>query len=252
MRKRGQVTIFIIVGILIVGIVIGIIFLSTSLTKKQLEAQENGLDTNSVKLFVDSCLEKTAKEGIDLVARQGGYFDLPELSTENATTNTAYYFYFNKSYLPSQETVKKELEKYVETQLPFCLRNFVDFKGLEFAVGKPTASVGLNQASVSVELNFPITITKDNTQQTVENFAATISTRLSALYDSAKELTAIQLQYPTEICMSCIDDVAEQNQINISVVEFEEDALIFVLKDETGTDEESLRYRYANRYLPPE
>ncbi len=78
MKKRCQVTLFIIIGIVILVIVGLLIYLTTYVTKKGIEKEitksENiPLAVQPIKTYIETCLDKTAKDAIILIGKQGGY-----------------------------------------------------------------------------------------------------------------------------------------------------------------------------------
>ena len=70
-QRKGQVTIFIIVGILLVSSVL-LFFLSRAGFIPQLGG---GKPETSVNAFLNTCLEKEIKESIELILKNGGYIE---------------------------------------------------------------------------------------------------------------------------------------------------------------------------------
>src|SRR3989344_587488 len=82
MQKRGQVAAFIIIGIVILILVVGIVgvkkgiftnlFQKIATTTKAVPQQ-----IRPVQEFIDGCVNKVTTDGISLLAQQGGYITLP-------------------------------------------------------------------------------------------------------------------------------------------------------------------------------
>src|ERR1041385_6059774 len=76
--KKGQVTIFIILGIIIL-MVVGIgIYLAGRSSRAPLEqqiSQPATFEPRAIREYGSACLEKTAEEGIYTIAAQGGYLN---------------------------------------------------------------------------------------------------------------------------------------------------------------------------------
>ena len=72
-NKKGQVTIFIIIAILIIAGVIAYFFLRTSLIKTSIPENVQPIYTTFL-----TCLEDDASTGINVLQSQGGYIFLPE------------------------------------------------------------------------------------------------------------------------------------------------------------------------------
>src|SRR3989338_6119777 len=164
-EKKGQVTFFIIIGIiLLISITLFLFIRYETLQDQERETREVAADAPNefkpVLTFVQQCLEKITSEGISIVARRGGYVDLPTQATQNATMNTAYYFYNNKDISPSVEIVTQELEKYVEAQLPFCFANFADFPYFLITSTPPQAVAIITTGDVQLNVETTIKITK--------------------------------------------------------------------------------------------
>ena len=257
MGKKAQVTIFIIIGILVMAAVT--IFLvirqQAAVMPAQAEAEIAAgapADFRPAVIFTQKCLQRTLEDGIDIISRRGGYLDLPERSTVNASTNTAYYFYLEQDISPTEDVMKSELTKYLDTQLPFCLRNYADFPGITAIYGPLASSITIDETGVKAETGANLRLALGSANYRQDTFQAKVPARLLTLFRAAKGLTAKQAETPDSICMSCIADAADENSINITVLDYQEDTLIFALRDDTvpvGGD--ALRFRFANRYLPP-
>ena len=93
MQKRGQVTVFLIVGLIILFVSGIIIFL----VKGANLSVQNSIETESVFLgdqvqnYVDRCLYLTTKEGLFFIGEHGGYYNLPPVY--NPDFYLPYYFY---------------------------------------------------------------------------------------------------------------------------------------------------------------
>src|SRR3989338_10815892 len=124
MLKRGQVTVFIIVGILIVLVTAGIFFFSKSLVEEQIAVEEEKTQEASVlslpiQNYIENCVENTAEEAIVFVSKQGGYYQLPELS--DTSLLLPYYFYEDQNQLISKEELERQISLYINNELFFCI-----------------------------------------------------------------------------------------------------------------------------------
>ncbi|MFH1683199.1 MAG: hypothetical protein ABIA37_05385, partial [Candidatus Woesearchaeota archaeon] len=115
MQKRGQLTIFIIIGILLLVVTAGIYFASSVMLKEQIsaEAEQVDVDTAPIKMFVEQCLNEAIDQGIYLVLSQGGYYtfvdaDSFQFTTEEEVLQLPYYFYEQKKNLPELKIIELE------------------------------------------------------------------------------------------------------------------------------------------------
>src|SRR3989344_7722554 len=90
--KKGQVTVFIIVGIALLLIFTLILFLTKTFAKDQLNNQGEPViedvpqEFKPVQSFTQSCLEQVGKRGLKVLGEQGGYI-YPELIGEFSSLN---------------------------------------------------------------------------------------------------------------------------------------------------------------------
>src|SRR3989344_3686160 len=106
MLKRGQVTVFIIVGIILLALVATTYFL---FSKTLPQEQALPLETDKITGLVEDCLVSTAEKGIISLGRQGGYFILPSEATTTLRDNVPYYKTGESILLPPAETLAAEL-----------------------------------------------------------------------------------------------------------------------------------------------
>jgi uncharacterized protein YpmB len=75
--KKAQITIFIIIGIVILVIAISLIYFSGHIKEKEAEAetiktQKIPSDLEPLVNYIEACIEDAAKDGIFLLGKQGG------------------------------------------------------------------------------------------------------------------------------------------------------------------------------------
>jgi hypothetical protein len=77
MQKKAQLTIFIILGIVIVIIAVSLIYMATNMGEQDIKDKSGELQKTSSELapvitYIDSCIETTAKKGLFLLGSQAG------------------------------------------------------------------------------------------------------------------------------------------------------------------------------------
>jgi len=76
-KKEGQITLFMILGIVLLIIVAFIFYLSNYTQEKKGQeitgAEKTAFDITPIKEYVTTCLDNTAKDGLLLLGKQGGY-----------------------------------------------------------------------------------------------------------------------------------------------------------------------------------
>lgn len=216
MKKRGQVTVFIILGIVLVAAVGLTTYLLINSGNDEFE-QPVAPDVAPVTKFIENCLSERAKSGIIDIGSNGGFIrsDLADYMTpavglatlNNEYTSASYYgdvyplwWYDGKPAIPCLErndanckftgdkSIEGQLEKYVEELLPSCLNyDFFSDKYSITALSKPKADVIIQDEFVRVEINYPIEIVNLGTEVKVnrDGFRTDLPVRLRKVYDTA-------------------------------------------------------------------
>ena len=118
MNKHGQVSAFMIIGVVLLIIVALALFLRENVfvEKAGAEFERPPLpeDIAPISNYVDKCIENVLTPGIFLLGAQGGYINPPDdsLITENAMI--AYGSVNGENRLPDVNTIENELARYLE------------------------------------------------------------------------------------------------------------------------------------------
>jgi hypothetical protein len=172
MNKRGQLTIFIILAILIVaGVALFFVF------RDDLGNKSSGeVNSDPLQIYVQECIDDLIITGIQLIGIQGGYYYMPEefLLTEYADIA---YGYNNRKVLISKSELEKQINYYIEDVVYTCVNNEVILSSL-VDVGQPKATTSLQGEKILVKLNFPITLEKGDSKSVIRNFKSEININL--------------------------------------------------------------------------
>lgn len=118
--KRGQITPFVLIGIVIIAVIAFAFYFSQQFTKAKSvselsEAAGLNKEETDAKNIVESCLEDSLGNGILGVFKKGGTLsnDVQRVSILNAPVY---------EQLPSLEMVEVEIGKYIDNNIELCLR----------------------------------------------------------------------------------------------------------------------------------
>ncbi len=254
MLKRGQITTFIIVGVLVLVVTGLILFLSKSLIKDKTAVEEEkaqGASTLSAPIqnYIERCVEETSKEAITFVSQQGGYYQLPELS--DTSLLLPYYFYQNGSELISKEELENQISQYIDQELFFCVRNFAYFEeqGYQIKQQEISTTTSVNPIKVIVSVQFPVTIKKGEVTTSLVKFSTSTNSRIGTVHQLLVEFFQQQSKEPNSICLSCLSKLAAENDLRtrISIVN-ENEYKFVVIDDKVPVNEEPLNYNFLNMY----
>lgn len=241
MEKKGQVTIFIVVAIVLIGIV-GLYF---SL-RGELKVDTFTPESEEIYLFVENCIESTAEEAIYSIGQSGGYFLPPELSTDSGIP---YYYYNGQNYMPYKEEIEEEVSEYINEMLSFCVKNFVDFPEFNISEGEIKTETKILDNKVVLNIEYPINIKKGESTTRLKNFEnIEIPVRLGIVYDAVGKIIQDQLGHEN-ICLSCILDIVLENDLYTEMIDYDEETIIFIIRDENSKiDDKSFEFIFANKY----
>jgi hypothetical protein len=204
-NKRGQLTIFIIVGVLIVGAIAFYFLFRQGLIPDISGGKE--INPNS---FLESCVEEQINEAINLIAIQGGNIN-PKLNKrfkfrdEENAVNISYLCY-NKNFYDRcvhqapmlTSHIQKEIENYIEDDVQICFNKLIE--NLE----KQNYDVTKNYNGFEVELTLEgvklliygeIDLTRNDESLKMQNIGAIIPTNLYELVLIANSILNSETEY---------------------------------------------------------
>lgn len=227
MNRKGQLTIFIIIGIVLLFSTALIIYIKQSVVEYkppvEVAVEQVPTELRPLQTFITECAKSTVLEAVKKAGTQGGYIDTSKISVNDndptsgqgislspgSDVKIPYWYYMQSPNDCSQDcalateqpslyrsagignSLEEQFDKYVEQRISICLSNFEQFKqqGLEIEAGKMKAFTTIAKTDVFVQLDFPITVKLQNRVETMSKFTARIPVNLGKFYDLAAELT---------------------------------------------------------------
>jgi hypothetical protein len=222
MRKKSQMAIFFLVGLVVLAS-FGIIYLATSNVRKASPSTATGSEGDSLQAYVQSCLDLTSKNAVWLAGRYGGYVYPtypPVMQTDYGIVVYDYQYGENMKMLPSIEDIEQQISIYVASEIPNCI-NFRQFReqGYSVSAGFPIAKTTIAQNNVIVDLDYPITLSKGAEQLKQENFKSTVNVHLRSVYDNVSNIISAVGDADSEGDFALIGEVSKdlQNQPKFSI-----------------------------------
>ncbi len=232
MGKKGQVTVFIILGIILMVIFAAVLFIVNKSTTESI-AYEQALTSDSVpqqfvalQQFVESCMYSVGKKGITILGQQGGYISPETLGDYSITDQTSgvgidldplkvpYWHYNSKdnqdpstlitSLKPalydeddSYWSIEAQLARYLEANIDDCLGDFQIFDSQGYLVTQeyPVAEAQIHDNEVYFLLEMPLEVSKGDADASMENFVSGVDINLKQYYETAEQITAAQQEY---------------------------------------------------------
>ncbi|MEW5897020.1 MAG: hypothetical protein AB1668_04970 [Nanoarchaeota archaeon] len=254
MLKRGQVTVFIIIGIIVLFVVVGLLFVVKSVTKEKTEAEQQAMaeayDFNSINMFIDHCLERTSNEAMKYVGFRGGYYHVPEPAENQIFIKIPYYFDLGQKRFPTKEVIAHQIEIYVEDEMKSCLNDFTVFKnqGFGFDEAEMKANVILSR-NVHVELKYPPQVMKGQTTKKFDTFSYTLPVNFEHVYSIVEQTVSEQERNPNFVPLGHLSVASQENDFTFEVSYLDNDAVVYsYVFDQYPIDREEYVFVFANRY----
>lgn len=199
MGKRGQVTVFIIIALILVSAVALYFLFRGNIISVAIPASLQPAYTGFL-----TCMEDYTLSGIDILESQAGYIELPDYdlgspyipfsSQLDFSGNPVPYWYYisgsnvQKTQVPTKQEMENQLAAFIDTKIRDCnLQAYYD-SGFVISEEEPTTKVTINEDSVDVRMNMGLTIQKGEETANVKSHQKTINSNLGGLYDSAARI----------------------------------------------------------------
>ncbi len=242
--KRGQITIFLVIGIIILFATGLVLYLRSFAIEKELKVEANQLPVEKISGYVDSCILSVAQDGIFDISSKGGFYKI------NGTYGIPYYFYEGKETMPKKEIIEKQLSLYIENNLSDCLNNFENFRteGYNFETSNISVNSTIAAKNVVINVNYPIKITKDNQLSVLNEFSVPVDINFYEKYNLIRKIIDEQNKTPNSIPFSSITGLAYKNNFTFEVINFPDDIVFYVFTFNTSLRNKPLIYPIKVKY----
>ncbi len=221
-KKRGQVAIFIIIGIIMLVFLSFVIYARLSNSEKVAlnNIKPKVFNQESIKNYVESCLSMSAEEGLWKIGAHGGYinpdgepyygekgvseFYQGRMPGKTYINNISVPYYIDSqrypiSY-PSIYDIEEKLAKFIILKFESCL-NFsifensgfditlpdIDYQNINFDFDQTDINIDVTTGyeDVSVTLDYPMTFRRGQVEYRMKYFRANLPVRFRTLYNAA-------------------------------------------------------------------
>jgi hypothetical protein len=245
MKKRGQVSIFIIIGAIVI-ITISLFFL---IKKNSSGFSFSGSpDTRPIEHYIELCTKSSTSDALYLAGMQGGYTTTPKTYFESGYARTAYWYNKGEDISPTIEEIEQELSFYVNNNLPECMESLNVFSemGYNFEFGELDTSAKINENNVEFNVNYPIKIIKGDSVSEISNFHQSFDVRLGYIITIAKEIVEMEIEDPEWIDITYLTN----QDVDVNIYPYREDIIIYSLTDSKSKLNNNLDFvfLFANRF----
>lgn len=229
MKKRAQITLFIILGIIVLAMAAIVFYLRSTTVQQQLSPElipaisEMPYELRPVRIYTEDCLYTIAEEAFRQLGDKGGYINADfQADSFNPTESEGIQFFQGSGlkipywrYLSSdnkcegncqfsslkpklyreedsKNSIEAQVDIYVDQTLKECLANYTPFTEQGFSVeetGKLKATTLVGANDVSIFLDYPLSIKKGENSYSVDRFYVQLPLNFKKIYDFASEIS---------------------------------------------------------------
>ena len=183
MKKFGQITIFIILGVILISIFLLLIYV-----KKSIFDVNNLIIPSQVKpveVYVDSCISKLSKEA--LIELQNGRINHNDFFLNEDLLAIEYYYDGYTNTMPDIVELEEEFSIYIEDNLNGCVSEF-KIEGYSIDYGVPLVKTSFLQNMVDISVNYEINIIKGDSNYKISEFMVSYPIKFLEIYQLANEI----------------------------------------------------------------
>jgi len=207
MGKRGQITAFAILGIVIVALVLMLLYFKTNVFIFTPSQEDLNKVMSDIRKDMISCIGQVGDEPIRRIALQGGYLSTPEGTYRLYDDTTISYLCYNMENDPrciNRMLRLSDMEKQLDEAIDFALNTCIDVQGLKkwgnFEIRTPKkweVTTTINPESVRVEVNYPVTLISERSDAVLseDTFIKTFNYPLGELYKVSQNIVDTEATY---------------------------------------------------------
>ncbi len=234
--RKAQLTLFIILGILvIIGMSLYLISSEKVSVREQEieEKQEVPSKFNAAKLYVENCIAKVVEDGLVRIGQTGGYIEPrrygitsnPSEPTDgmavrfdpgNEDTATVYWWHFksnnrcvkdcqcgserpNLKKSQGEPSIEGQLSRYINENLRNCIKGFEELKKKGYNIqelSQISSNVIVLDGEVGVTVNYPLKIILADSEITIKQYIVSIPIDIARIFEFASKITNTEIKYP--------------------------------------------------------
>lgn len=242
MNKRGQVTMFIIIAIVIVAIAVVAYFVYPKITSSATSSTPTG--------FIQNCLEDEIAEQVETISLNGGKLE-PEFYADYFGEKIEYLCYTSENYalctmqVPFvRNHVEEEIKNAISEKADECFESLTkgyEKSGYEVGFEKNDFEVNIIPESVFTSFDYSLTLTKDSTNK-YENFNVILDNNLYELISISESM----LNWEAEV--GDVDTAVYMDfysGVKIEKKKKTDGTKIYILTDKSSEN----KFRFASRSL---
>jgi len=266
LRKRGQLTLFVITAVVVI-IAVGLYFIF-----KENPIEQNSINNEKVIILRDNtldCLDNLYLTSLVIVGFQGGYYEVSD-GLYDGYTNIPYYYKQGSLNVPSLNVLEGEIEKFIDANIDDCIdyeksifaserlgititeKDLVDdsLYGYQTSFNKKKIEVKIleNEVNFISDIELVVEDPEGNSYLIkLKEYPRTIDSDLYSMREIADYYSTSLYEEDESVCISCIDQMSAEKNLSIEIVSLytNEDELLTIYNDLT---KQPFLFQVLNKY----
>jgi len=204
LRNKAQVTPYIILGIVILGLVIAYFAINPLKLGKTSETESQFVP---VQNYIQDCITSVFNDAVLISSMQAGYITVPNYKYQlnpllpfsnslevSSNMKVPYWFYEDANTvqhlnIPKKAFIENEISNYTKNNMQVCFSNFTSFNGYSIEnLDSAKFTTKIEDEQVFLEMQSNIKINYKETEFSFKRYATSIEFPLGSLYDSAVKI----------------------------------------------------------------
>ncbi len=223
MKKRGQITLFIIIAIVLLFASALFFYFRNNQTEQKMNTEVSQVivvpdEIKPIKTFIDNCVETTLEDGLTKIGMQAGWVDIDSRFEKpiqgfrsgdllEVVPNFYIPYWYNQknginyidnapslliqNYIPDDYSMQRQLADYIATNISDCFNDFQNFVGMGYSFeeqGDLGVYLSFNDEDITAEIEYPLKISKSGKDLEISSFSASSPIRLAKIYGLASDI----------------------------------------------------------------
>lgn len=247
MFKRGQATIYVILGLVIVIIIGVLLYLMFRQSENKIDVNTLRQQSEDVKVLIKNCFEQNFLQALYIAGLQGGYIKVNENSVSiNNDLSISYGYYEGQDLLVDYEKFSSEITNY----LNFAVEKCADFSAYkEFDVQKMSDSrsrIDIFDDKVKGRLSYSVKVSKNNEVITYDElYTVDYNIRVGKILKTAKAIVESEKRNPDYIDLAYLMD----SDLDIKIYDIDVNKNLYVITDDQSVvNGVKYVFEFANKF----
>lgn len=200
-KKRGQITAFIILGIII--LMASAVFIYLQNQSLSIDPRNTHKKTDVLDKYVEECLILNLNNALSIASATGGYINYPFLIQNDPASylktspidevKMPYWWYNGENRIPPLEFIQHQIEEYIISNIDSCIDNFSAVPGYDvYKTGDVDVKVSFGKDDVLAEMKYPLKAVKIPQQNEFNyndyDFFIKVPIRFKEVYNVAEKI----------------------------------------------------------------